>query len=137
VCATIGLAQLKKLDGFNTKRRTLAERYFERMPQHPSLVLPSDAPGHIWHMFCVCLDFESVGMTRADVIEVFKKKDIALSIHYPAIHLFNLNRRLGNIPGDFPIAERIGQQTLTLPLFPTMTIDDVDWISAVFHDLLV
>ena len=136
VCATVGLAQLKKLDGFNAKRRTLAQRYFEKMPRHPSLVFPSDAPGHSWHMFCVCLDFESIGMTRVTFVEKFKEQEIMLGMHYPAIHLFGLYRRLGYGPGDFPNAERIGQQTLTLPLFPTMTVDDVDRVSAIFHDLL-
>ncbi len=136
VNAAIGLAQLKKLDGFNTKRHALAERYFERMPRHPSLLLPADAAGHSWHMYCICLDFKSMGMSRNDVLDVFKAQHIMLGMHYPAMHLFGLYRRLGYGPGDFPAAEQIGQQTFTLPLFPTMTIDDVDRVAAVFHNLL-
>ena len=136
VCATIGLAQLKKLDGFNARRRMLAERYFERMPRHLSLVLPAQADGHSWHMFCVCLDFESMGMSRNDILETFKARDIMLGMHYPAMHLFGLYRRLGYGPGDFPVAEQIGQQTFTLPLFPAMTINDVDRVAAVFDQLL-
>ena len=136
VCATIGLVQLKKLDGFNAKRRMLVERYFERLPRHPALVLPAQADGHSWHMFCVCLDFDSMGMSRSDVLETFKARDIMLGMHYPAMHLFGLYRRLGYGPGDFPVAEQIGQQTFTLPLFPAMTIDDVDRVVAVFDQLL-
>ena len=136
VNATIGLTQLKKLDGFNAKRRLLAERYFEQMPRHPSLVLPADAPGHSWHMYCICLDFESMGMSRNDILDSFKARDIMLGMHYPAMHLFGLYRRLGYGPGDFPVAEQIGQQTFTLPLFPAMTTDDVDRVAEVFHNLL-
>ena len=136
VNAAIGLAQLKKLDGFNAQRRILAERYFEQMPQHPSLVLPAIAPGHSWHMFCICLDFEALGMGRNEVIDTFRSRDIMLGMHYPAMHLFGLYRQLGYGPGDFPVAERIGQQTFTLPLFPGMTTDDVDRVAAVFRDLL-
>jgi dTDP-4-amino-4,6-dideoxygalactose transaminase len=136
VNATIGVVQLKKLDGFNARRRLLAERYFKQMPRHPALVLPADAPGHSWHMFCVCLDFESMGMSREDVLETFKAQDILLGMHYAAMHLFGLYRQLGYSRGDFPVAEQIGDQTFTLPLFPAMTIDDVDRVAAVFNHLL-
>jgi len=106
------------------------------MPQHPALVLPADAPGHSWHMFCVCLDHEALGTSRAQVIEDFRQRGISLGTHYPAIHLFPLYRRLGYGPGDFPAAERIGSQTLTLPLFPGMEPEDVDRVCGQFEDLL-
>jgi dTDP-4-amino-4,6-dideoxygalactose transaminase len=51
---------------------------------------------------------------------------VGTGIHYPAIHLYSLYRHYGYGAGDFPVAERIGEQTLTLPLFPAMTADDVD-----------
>jgi len=136
VNASIGLAQLQKLDDFNDSRRQLAERYFRVLPRHPALVLPADAPGHSWHMFCVCLDFESLGMNRENVLEVFKKEDIMLGMHYPAIHLFGLYRQYGYQRGDFPVAERIGDQTFTLPLFPAMSVDDADRVASVFRRLL-
>lgn len=136
VNAAVGLVQLGRLEGFNAKRRTLAERYFERMPRHPALVLPADAPGHSWHMYCICLDFESLGMDRNAVTDYFKSRDIMLGMHYPAMHLFGLYRKSGYGPGDFPVAEQIGQQTFTLPLFPAMTTDDVDRVAAVFETLL-
>jgi dTDP-4-amino-4,6-dideoxygalactose transaminase len=136
VNATIGLSQLKKLDGFNAKRRVLADRYYKQMPRHHLLVLPADAPGHSWHMFCVCLDFESMGKSREDILETFKAREIMLGMHYPAMHLFGLYRQLGYGPGDFPAAEQIGRQTFTLPLFPAMTVADVDRVADVFHQLL-
>lgn len=136
VNATIGLAQLKKLDGFNAKRRLLAEHYFKHMPRHPALVLPADTAGHSWHMFCVCIDFVSLGLSRDDILETFKAQDILLGMHYPAMHLFGLYRQLGYDRGDFPNAEQIGDQTFTLPLFPAMTTADVDRVVAVFNQLL-
>jgi len=136
VNASIGIAQLRKLDGFNKQRRLLAEHYFKQMPSHPALVLPADAPGHSWHMFCVCLDFESMGLSRQDILDTFKAQDIMLGMHYPAMHLFGLYRQLGYGRGDFPVAEQIGDQTFTLPLFPAMTIEDVDRVVAVFKNLL-
>jgi dTDP-4-amino-4,6-dideoxygalactose transaminase len=136
VNAAIGIEQLKKLDGFNARREQLAARYFEKLPRHPALVLPAQTDGHSWHMFCVCLDYESLGMGRKDVIALFEESRIMLGMHYPAIHLFGLYSRLGYGPGDFPVAERIGRQTFTLPLYPTMTEADVDRVAGVFNALL-
>ena len=77
-----------------------------------------------------------MGMSRKDVLETFKARDIMLGMHYPAMHLFGMYRRLGYAEGDFPVAEQIGQQTFTLPLFPGMTSDDVDRVAAVFDQIL-
>ncbi len=46
-------------------------------------------------------------------------------MHYPAIHLFALYRRLGSRPGDFPITEAVARNILTLPLFAEMRDSDV------------
>jgi hypothetical protein len=130
VNAAVGLAQLPRLDSFNRRRRELARHYFRHLPATELLVLPADAAGHSWHMFCVCMDFMALGRTRAEIQAVFSEHGISVGIHYPAIHLFSLYRRLGYGNGDFPVAERIGEQTLTLPLFPAMTEADVEHVCA-------
>jgi dTDP-4-amino-4,6-dideoxygalactose transaminase len=135
VGAALGLSQLPKLDGFNQRRTELANRYLQKLPQHPSMVLPAAGEGHSWHMFCICLDSSCLGMTRNQVIDYFKDHGVGLGMHYPAIHLFPLYRRYGYSRGDFPAAEQIGRQTLTLPLFPAMTDADVDLVCGVFEAL--
>lgn len=135
--AALGLAQLPKLDGFNARRRELAIRYLERLPRHPLLLLlPEDVPGHSWHMFCVCIDYTALGTDRSAFVAALRERGIAAGIHYPAIHLFGLYRRFGYGPGDFPVAERIGEQTLTLPLFPGMDDADVDRVCGALEELL-
>jgi dTDP-4-amino-4,6-dideoxygalactose transaminase len=57
-------------------------------------------------------------------------------VHYPAIHLFRYYRSLGYRDGDFPNAERIGQQIVTLPLFPAMSDADVDRVCAAVREIL-
>jgi dTDP-4-amino-4,6-dideoxygalactose transaminase len=136
VGAALGIAQLAKLDGFNRRRRTLARRYLQKLPRHAALVLPAEAPGHTWHMFCVCVDYASLGIERAAFQQALAERGIGTGVHYPAIHLFGLYRRYGYGPGDFPVAERIGAQTLTLPLFPAMTEEDVDSVCGAFTELL-
>lgn len=136
VGAALGLTQLPRLDGFNAKRRKLALLYLERLADHPLLVVPTDVPGHSWHMFCVCVDFATLDTDRSTFMAALKEHRILAGIHYPAIHTFGLYRRFGYGPGDFPNAERIGEQTLTLPLFPTMESSDVDRVCAALLELL-
>jgi len=136
VGAALGLAQLPKLDGFNARRRVLAERYLKQLPKHEVLVLPATDTGNSWHMFCVCIDYRALGTTRAKFQADLQARGIGSGIHYPAMHLFSLYRRYGYGPGDFPIAERIGAQTLTLPLFPTMADADVDQVCTAITQII-
>jgi len=61
----------------------------------------------------------------ADVMTQLQADGIGNQVHYPAIHLFSVYRKLGWKPGDFPHAEYAGRNILTLPLFPGMTRADV------------
>lgn len=136
VGAALGLVQLQRLEGFNRRRRELAQRYLNTLPEHWALMLPVDEPGHSWHMFCVLLDAARLGKRRSDVVGFFKERGVSLGIHYPAMHLFSLYRRQGWAPGACPNAERIGEQTLTLPLFPDMRDEHVDQVCELFKELL-
>lgn len=136
VNAAVGLAQLPRLDGWIERRRALALSYRERMPAHPALHLPPDAPGHSWNMFNVRVDFKAIGTDRHDFQAALRERGVETGTHFPAIHLFDLYRRLGGKPGDHPNAELIGRQTLTLPMYPAMSDADVDTVSGAFADLL-
>jgi dTDP-4-amino-4,6-dideoxygalactose transaminase len=65
-----------------------------------------------------------------------KERGIAVGVHYPAIHLFTAYRALGYREGQFPNAERIGRQTVTLPLFPAMELADVERVVATVTQIL-
>ena len=137
VGAAIGLVQLPKLDGFNQQRNLLALRYLQQLPQHPAMLLPEQVDGHSWHMFCILLDWQQLGLTRELFNQHMKQQDIIVGMHYPAMHLFNCYREYGYKEGDFPNAECIGEQTVTLPLFPGMTDQDVDKVCSAIKKLLL
>ncbi|HEV7716681.1 MAG TPA: DegT/DnrJ/EryC1/StrS aminotransferase family protein [Steroidobacteraceae bacterium] len=127
VNACVGLAQLQRLEAFNARRRQLAARYFERWSQNPPVRLPAHGDsGHSWHLFAPLLPLELLGITRLGFIEAMAARGIGVGVHYPAIHLFAAYRAMGYREGQFPNAERIGRETVTLPLFPGMELRDVD-----------
>lgn len=130
VAARVGLGQLPRLDEFNSRRRELVRGYFERCATPAvralGLQLPiADFTETNWHMFQVVLPAERLTITRAEVMAKLHAAGIGSGVHYPAIHLFGVYRRLGWKEGDLPVAEGIARRILTLPLFPLMTDADV------------
>jgi len=137
VAARVGLGQLPQLDGFNDRRRQLAYRYLQQLAAEPRLQLPLRGDdGHSWHMFNPLLDLPALRINRGQFIELMRARGIGVGVHYPAIHLFRYYRSLGYRDGDFPNAERIGQQIVTLPLFPAMSDADVDRVCAAVRGIL-
>jgi dTDP-4-amino-4,6-dideoxygalactose transaminase len=123
VAARIGLGQLRRLDEFNARRRALARLYFEQFDRSLGCELPvADFENSNWHMFQVVLPADVV---RGEFILAMKERGIGIGVHYPAITLLTLYRRMGFKPGDFPAAERVGRSIATLPLFPMMQDADV------------
>jgi dTDP-4-amino-4,6-dideoxygalactose transaminase len=76
-----------------------------------------------WHMFHIVLPER---FTRADFMQKMLDRQIGLGFHYAAIHLFSMYRARGFKEGMFPVAERVGRQIVTLPLFPLMNESDVE-----------
>jgi len=124
VAARIGIGQLARLDEFTSRRKNLARRYFARWDAALGCELPpQDFEQSNWHMFQVVLPEKH---DRARFIARMRELGIGVGVHYPAMHLFRLYRRLGWREGQFPQAERIGRSIATLPLFPAMQDGDVE-----------
>jgi len=138
VAARVGLGQIKHLDAFNAKRRALAMHYFAHMQTDPPLLLPARGDeGHSWHMFAPLLPLDKLRISRRQFIQMMHGLGIGVGIHYPAMHLFSFYRQLGYKEDDFPNTERIGRETVTLPLFPGMEFADVERVCQAVSDIIV
>jgi dTDP-4-amino-4,6-dideoxygalactose transaminase len=127
IAAAIGLGQMKHLSEFNAKRMALAKHYFSLFgadfETQTGAELPiADFENSNWHMFHIVLPER---INRAEFMQQMMDLGIGLGYHYRAIHLFSFYRARGFTDGMFPIAERIGKQIVTLPLFPAMNENDV------------
>ena len=141
VAARVGLGQLPHLEKFNAQRRELARAYFEQFTAPAAAALGLGLPvvdftQSNWHMFQVVLPEARLTLKRADVMAKMHAAGIGTGVHYPAIHLFALYRRLGWKADDFPHAEYAGRNILTLPLFPAMSRDDVSRVTTTLITLL-
>ncbi len=137
IAAAIGLGQLPHLTEFTARRRHLAQQYFAQLDASLGFELPmADFTHSNWHMFQLVLPLSRMKISRGEFIARLRKQEIALGVHYPAIHLFQLYRAMGYHEGQFPHAERIGAGTITLPLFPAMHDEDVTRVCRALHDTL-
>jgi dTDP-4-amino-4,6-dideoxygalactose transaminase len=133
VNARIGVAQLAQLPSFLARRRTLVDRYFERFATDPRCLLPPtprDGDGQTWNMFSVLLPLPGLTLSRQQFRAALDAEGIGSGVSYEALHLSTLGRRYGYDDGDFPVAERIARETVTLPLHAAMTDGDVDRVCA-------
>ncbi len=142
VAARVGLGQLPRLGEFNARRRELAREYFRRLDTAEMRELglglpPADFTQSNWHMFQVVLPEARLNVPRAAVMGELHAAGIGTGVHYPAIHLFAVYRRLGWKEGDLPLAEQVCRNILTLPLFPAMTEADVARVAAELHRILL
>ena len=139
VNARIGVAQLEALPRFLQARRARVERYFARFATDPACLLPPlplPGDGHSWNMFCVLLPLSELTIDRKGFREAMQARGIGTGVSYEALHLSTLGRRYGCREGSFPNAERIARETVTLPLFTTMSDADVDRVCAACSAIL-
>ena len=138
VNAVIGLEQLKQLPAYQARRTALARQYFDVIRselksaglENLKLELPvENFTDSNWHMFQVVLPLEQLNTDRAQVMTELKDLGIGTGVHYPAITGFTLYKNQGYKTSDTPIAQRIGQSILTLPLFPAMADEDIGRIA--------
>jgi dTDP-4-amino-4,6-dideoxygalactose transaminase len=137
VSAVIGIHQLKQLPRFLAQRSALAGRYFERFPQLPGVVLPPQGqPRQSWNMFNVLIPYEQFGHTRKSFRAALQEQGIGTGMSYEACHLTTVGRQYGYTDGQFPNAERIARETVTLPLHADMSMDDVDRVCEIVGKVL-
>jgi len=125
--AAILLPQLERLDRKLVQRERLANRYTEQLGKLNWLQLPRLPEGttHARHLFPVWLD----APLRDRMIKELHGRGIGTVVNYRAIHLTSfLAQELGCKPGDFPVAESIGDRTISLPYYPTMPDAHVDLV---------
>jgi dTDP-4-amino-4,6-dideoxygalactose transaminase len=141
VNARIGCAQLARLPEFLRTRRRLVNRYFERFRADPACVLPpapraDDDDAFSWNMYCVLLPLERITLNRRELRDGLEARGIATGVSYEALHLCTLGKRFGGREGQFPNAERIARETVTLPLHTRMTEADVDRVCDVVAEVI-
>ncbi|WOJ89728.1 DegT/DnrJ/EryC1/StrS family aminotransferase [Methylocapsa polymorpha] len=133
--AAILIPQLKRLDAKLGEREKLARRYADKLSEISTVRMPTTRADavHARHLFPIW-----VGEGQRDrLIAELNKRQIQTVVNYRAIHLLtHFADALGHRAGDFPIAERMGDETVSLPFYPTMPLEFVDIVSDAVANIL-
>jgi len=127
------LVKLKHLEEWNNSRRRIAAQYRELLSDLEELQLPKEmAYGkHVYHLFVIQLKGNEKGKSRRDELQKYlSEKGIATGLHYPVpLHLQPCFSHLGYKKGEFPITEQLADNGLSLPIFPEMNDEQIEYVA--------
>ena len=133
--ASLGLWQLKKLSGFEVRRRAVVAQYHAAFGADDALEIPVQRPDvtHAWHLYVLRLRPDALRIGRDRFIEELTRRNIGTSVHFIPVHLHPFYRDTYRYaPGDLPVAVANFERLLSLPLHPRLTDGDVaDVVDAV------
>jgi dTDP-4-amino-4,6-dideoxygalactose transaminase len=130
IAAAMGRTQLRRLDHFIEERTRIAQRYFANLKDEEHIRLPSFSEEHrqAWHLFVIRIE-PSSPVPRDEVIRRLNEAGIGTSVHFIPLHYFTAYQSLGRWQkGDFPIAEQMHEEVISLPMYPDLTNDEVDTV---------
>lgn len=122
--------KLAKLDEWNDRRRKVAARYDDRLADLASLALPNVPKwaDPVWHLYVVRTN------RRADLLKAMEQAGIGSLIHYPIPpHLQDAYAELGRSKGTYPLAEKLAETVLSLPMGPHIPLESIDEVCAVIR----
>ncbi|MDR0704058.1 MAG: DegT/DnrJ/EryC1/StrS family aminotransferase [Planctomycetaceae bacterium] len=138
--AAIGLAQIERAEKFRSERERCARHYFKEFKELQELDLPEiqcDWHEHSWHLFPIVLT-EKSRVNRNEFIKQLNERGIGVSVHYKPLHRMTYYRTQYNLlPEDFPNAERRWQGGISLPIFPLMTNEELNYVTSSIKDILL
>jgi len=143
LAAAIGLVQLDRAEAMRVERERVARRYGQavRAAGIANLVeLPEDPASdevHAWHLYPLRLHLDRVSVGRAAVIDRLGEAGVGASVHFIPLHLHPYYRRTyGYEPADLPVAAREYEREISLPIFPELRDDEVDYIVESLAEIL-
>lgn len=129
--ASLGIAQLKKVEWMWEKRKYIAERYTEAFKDSDAIIPPYVKSDRIsaWHLYVIKLNLESLKIDRAKFIEELKAKGIGTSVHFIPLHRHPFYRNaFGYRSQDFPVSEWLYERIISLPIYPAMTGEEISYV---------
>jgi dTDP-4-amino-4,6-dideoxygalactose transaminase len=141
VQAAILQVKLRYLDRWNQQRQTVADRYHQLLAPLPDIQLPQALAGgkHVWNQYTILVgDRESGDASFRDRLKAkLQELGIIAMIYYPIpLHAQKVYESLGYRPEQFPIAEQVAREVLSLPMFPDLTAEEQEQVAYALKDAL-
>lgn len=134
----MGIVQLEKLEEMQRRREEIARMYNEAFKDYELIETPADKDytRHAWHIYYIQLNIDKLSICRDTFIEMLNEYNIGTSVHFIPVHLMSYYReKFGYKEGDFPHCEEYFNRTISIPLYPNMSNDDVQYVIDVVKDI--
>ncbi len=122
--AALGITQLERADKGLRRRQQIAERYDEAFKNIPGIKTPSrrDDIYHAFHLYIIQVP------DRKGLYDYLHENGVYAQVHYVPLHLMPYYRQRGNKKGDLPVVEAYYDHCLSLPMYPTLTDEEQDYV---------
>lgn len=136
--AALGIQQLKKLEKFIDIRTKYAQLYDKLFSKTPEITVPfiQKNARHAYNLYTIKVDTSNLKVDRDFIVDELKKKGIGVSVYFIPLHYFTFYKKLGYKMGDFPVAEEVFEQIISLPLYPKMTLQEVRYIASTLNEII-
>ncbi|WP_173912014.1 UDP-4-amino-4,6-dideoxy-N-acetyl-beta-L-altrosamine transaminase [Acinetobacter sp. Marseille-Q1618] len=136
--AALGVSQMHRLEQFVAKRHEIAKIYNQILKDLP-VILPYQLPETYsgLHLYVIRLKLNEISKTRKEVFEQLREKGIGVNVHYIPVHTQPYYESLGFKQGDFPEAESYYASAISLPMYPDLTQEQIDYIYQTLKEVLV
>jgi dTDP-4-amino-4,6-dideoxygalactose transaminase len=140
ISASLGIHQLRKVHRFYELRKRYATMYdeaFKNIPEIETLITKSYAqPAH--HLYIIALNLNQLSISRDQFVDEIQLRGIGVGVHYVGLHLQPFYREeFHTRPEDYPVATNYSERVLTLPLYPKMTLQEVNRVIETVSDIII
>lgn len=122
--AALGISQLSRADAGIARRQEIARRYDEAFAGNANIKTPfrADDVRHAFHLYVIQVP------DRKKLYDALRANGVMAQVHYVPLHLMPYYRQFGNAPGDLPVVEEYYRHCLSLPMYPTLTDEEQDYV---------
>lgn len=137
--AALGLRQLERMEEMQEKRLKIAQRFQESFGKLDAIDIPGvpDYAVHCWHLYIIRIVPEVLEIDRDQFIVELNERNVGTSVHFIPVHFMSAyQKRYGYREGDFPKAEKHFDRIISLPLYPTLSGEQVQYIIDAVTDIV-
>ncbi|MGP1437705.1 MAG: DegT/DnrJ/EryC1/StrS family aminotransferase [Treponema sp.] len=129
ILSAIGREQLKKANDFYERRKNIAKEFNKVLANYDCFELPPDGEGNAWHLYLLRIKEDMLKITRDEFIKKLQQEGLGISVHFiPHFEFSFIKKRYGISRNDFPESYQKYKGTISLPFYPDMQKDDVEFV---------
>lgn len=129
ILSAIGRVQLQKAEKMFQLRKSIVQKYNEAFSQNDALMIPPDSDGNAWHLYILRIVPDRIKITRDEFITRLQERGLGMSMHFIPHFYFSWFKKYCSLTSkNFPNAVKQYETSMTLPLYPTMTGEQVNYV---------